>query len=382
VNGGARWQYGLALLGPPVLVALLLLLSAEAFLRVQRFGSPALLQPLQFMAPGWRETDCFQTGPNGELMTPDCVTRYKGVDVATNSAGLNDREVDESGSHFRVVVLGDSVTMAAGVEARAIYHARLEDELNDELGSSDFVEFYNYGRGGRTTLDQLTDLQDAATRWDLDAALVAVTPGNVWANLLDPASCDPSSPDPILDAEQLRFHASRVQAENPISKLLAVGERVTGLWIFHVPRDFFRSLTKRLNSEPGDGQRLAALEGLAIEKFRRCAERMRALAEAASIDLAWVVLWYRPDRRAEIVRRELEALGEPVATMTGISQNYSSIEEMTIYANEVHPNAAVNADFARELRSWLGEQGWIAKIEGAKRQRSGEIIQARGEVER
>ena len=135
---GGRWLRALALLAPPVVAGLVLLVSAEAFLRWQRVGADALMRPLDFMAPAWRDTDCFVEGPGGELMTPNCRMRYKGVRVETNAAGLNDRNVDEDRPHYRLLVMGDSVTMAAGVDVRAIYHAVLEDRLNGDLGSPDF----------------------------------------------------------------------------------------------------------------------------------------------------------------------------------------------------------------------------------------------------
>ena len=76
----------LALLTPPLVVGLVLLLAAETYLRWQRFGAAALTQPLSYMAPAWRDSDCFPKGPKGELMTPDCSMPYKGVTVQTNGA--------------------------------------------------------------------------------------------------------------------------------------------------------------------------------------------------------------------------------------------------------------------------------------------------------
>lgn len=368
----------LALLAPPVVVGLALLLASESFLRWQRFGVDGLTQPLLYMAPAWRDTDCFEKGPNQELMTPNCRMQYKGVAVETNSAGLNDREVDESRPHYRVVLLGDSVSMAAGVAPRDIYHAVLEERLNSDLGSPGFVEIYNYGRGGRSTVDEVADFQAALARWPLDAALVAVTPGNIWANLLNPTSCELDAPDQTLSDAQLQFYSKRVKGENFISNVLIVAERTTGLWSFHVPRDFFRSITQRLNTSDQDGDRIAALEDLAVAKFVSCSRRMRQIADEAGVQLAWIVLWYVPNRHAEIVRHELDQLGEPVTTTMGVHKQYASTEEMIIYPREVHPNAAVHRSFADELRPWLGEIGWIERIEAAHRERLGGIATAAG----
>jgi hypothetical protein len=295
---------------------------------------------------------------------------YKGASIVTNSAGLNDREVDESQPHFRIAMLGDSVTMAAGIEPREIYHAVLEERLNRELGSPGFVELYNHGRGGRSTVVEVTDLEAALERWPLDAALVAVTPGNIWANLLNPKSCLAGAPDEALSEAELAFYDQRVKGTNLASRIFHVAERETGLWAFNLPRDFFRSLTQRLVSSPDDGDRIAKLEARAVEKFRSCARRMRSVADAASVDLAWIVLWYRPDRHAERVRHELKQLGETVTTTMGVHEQFGSTDEMIIYPTEVHPNAAVNRSFVAELHPWLRQIGWLEKIEYAHRLRA------------
>ncbi len=91
----------------------------------------------------------------------ECRMRHQGVVVAVNSMGLNDREVDEAAPHYRVLVLGDSLTLAAGVEQADLYHSLVEAQYARDLGISEFVEFYNAGREGRTLARELRDLEQA-----------------------------------------------------------------------------------------------------------------------------------------------------------------------------------------------------------------------------
>lgn len=74
---------------------------------------------------------------------------YKGVLHQTNSAGFRGREygVAKPPGTFRIAVLGDSVTMGSGVDAKQTYSAMLERTLNATRDDYDY-EVLNFGVAG------------------------------------------------------------------------------------------------------------------------------------------------------------------------------------------------------------------------------------------
>ena len=64
-------------------------------------------------------------------LRPDLDTYFKTARVVTNSAGLRDRHYDleKPEGSYRIVVLGDSYTMAAGSDIEGAYHTRLDPLL-------------------------------------------------------------------------------------------------------------------------------------------------------------------------------------------------------------------------------------------------------------
>ena len=359
----ARIKAGLL---PPLLISLVFLAAVEGWLRWDRFGGDALTHPFAYMAPAWRDVDCFRPGPAGELMTPDCRMRYKGAGITTNGRGLHDREFDTTAPPYRVVVLGDSVSMAAGVEREETYHAVLENQINTDLGTPGFVEFENFGRGGRTTGKQIGDLETALQMGPVDAALLALTPGSLWGNLRDAAACQNAAGLPAIGDADLRFHEQVVRGLNPVSNALHWLEAKTGLWAFHVLQDPARRIALSLRTDKMSRERSLAIEERATALFRACAARLQHIAKREGIDLAWVVLWYQPSRHGEILETELRELGAVVLPTPILTGAFPDREAMVIYPGEVHPNAAVHRAFAGKLHSSLGDLGWFERAEKAQ----------------
>lgn len=377
-----RLAHGAAAVLPPLMLVLLGLLSVEAYLRVVRFGADGVLHPMSYMSPAFKVGTCMKPGPDGELMTPNCRMRYKGAVLATNSLGFNDREVDESRPHFRVAMLGDSVTMAAGVDGRDTFHALLEDQINDELGEEDFVEFYNYGRGGRSTALELADFARSLQLWPLDAALVGVVPNDLWDNVLRAETCAPGDPDFHLSEAERRYYDDSVRGRNLLARIMINVEVRVGLWLLDQGATQVRALSRRWLADPIDAARLQAMERRGVRAFRICAQQMRRLADEAGVELAWAVLWYRPDRQAEMLHEVLLELGEPVVSMKEIADEFDSRESLVIYRNETHPSAAVHRHYAVRLRDFLQELSWIDRIREAHALRVSQGRSATEEVRR
>lgn len=82
-------------------------------------------------------------------LKPNSNTYFKLERFTTNSQGLRDREypLTKPPGTFRVVVLGDSVTMPTGIALEDAWHSRLERRLSRESRELEY-EFLNFGVGG------------------------------------------------------------------------------------------------------------------------------------------------------------------------------------------------------------------------------------------
>lgn len=112
-------------------------------------------------------------------LKPNLKTFFKLVPFETNSRGLRDQEypIAKPGQTFRVVVIGDSFTMPAGVRAEESYHSILEGRLNQESDSLSY-EFINFGVGGYSLRQYSGVLKHRTLNYDPDLILIGFCPDN------------------------------------------------------------------------------------------------------------------------------------------------------------------------------------------------------------
>ncbi len=359
-----------AVLAPPVLVLAIAIAGLEGWLRVERFGAVALRRPLDYMTPKWRVSDCLKGDPVSGFMMPNCRVRQQGAVVAFNSMGLNDREVNEAAPHYRVLVLGDSLTVATGVE-QVDWPSFVEARYARDLGAPRFVEFYNAARAGRTLARELRDLDQALSRWPLDAVLVGLSPSDLWEGVQESDSCGPGHDELLLGRDDLRLYNRSVRGRNWLTRLVGDLEGVTGLWTVNRLRDLLRRLVRWRNQSEESQRRMLELERNAVAAFRLCARQLRAEADRAGLELAWAVVWYAPDRHGEILVDVLLALGEPVLSLMDVYRDVADPGVLAIYAGDSHPSAVSHHLFAERIYPWLGEIGWTKRIKAAHGERTG-----------
>jgi hypothetical protein len=349
---------------PLLVLGLSVLLALEASLRVARFGLAGVSRPLEHMAPRFPSGDCLESGPTGEPLRPNCSMHYKGARIETNALGLNDRGVEEERPHFRVAVVGDSFTMAAGVDPRRSYHALLEERISRDLGAPGFVELYNLGRGGRSTGDELRDFEWIQQRRELDGVLVALYRNDPWDNLRSGQTCRAGDEELQLSQDERAWYERHVVAQNPATSLAAWLERWTGLWIFDRLGDFFARAALRVRDRP-DPAAFAVLEEKSARLFGSCARAIRDRARASGIPILFVDLTYHPHPDSERMRREVEELGEPLLSMSHVHEAFEDPSELQIYPGDAHPSAEVHRLYAERLIAWLDELGWIGRMRAA-----------------
>jgi len=106
-------------------------------------------------------------------LRPGLDTVLKLAHLRTNSAGMADQERDlaKPQGAFRVAVIGDSYTMASGVEPEENYASRLEQELNRDLPGRR-VEFLNFGVAGYNVRNYASVIRERALRFKPDLILI------------------------------------------------------------------------------------------------------------------------------------------------------------------------------------------------------------------
>jgi len=102
--------------------------------------------------------------------------RLMGVDVATNSLGLRDKEygVVKPNHAYRILVLGDSLTLGWGVKQDDCYSKRLEVFLNKRLSAKTGLvyEVINSGVGNYNTVQEWTYFIEEGYQLDPDMIIL------------------------------------------------------------------------------------------------------------------------------------------------------------------------------------------------------------------
>ena len=153
-------------------------LFLEVFVRVYYF-SPLALSPyegnhlIHLLHSGY-----IKPSKNCEIiyeLKPNIDSSYKLKDFKTNSQGLRDKEysLEKPNNTYRVVVLGDSLTLPSGVEIDSAYHSILEEEFNKE-DSSKTYEFINFGVGGYKLNQYLSTLKYRGLDYNPDHVIVGI----------------------------------------------------------------------------------------------------------------------------------------------------------------------------------------------------------------
>jgi len=112
-------------------------------------------------------------------LLPNLRRSFKLVAFDTNSHGLRDREysLKKPDNTIRVAVVGDSYTMASGVEIEEAYHSLLERRLNENDRGRTY-EFINFGTGGYGLEHYTADLECRVEQWEPDLVLLGFSPRN------------------------------------------------------------------------------------------------------------------------------------------------------------------------------------------------------------
>jgi hypothetical protein len=113
-----------------------------------------------------------------KVMKPNAAVIAFGEELRTNDLGFRDRAAevpDKAPGEFRIVVLGDSFTVSAGVAFERIYTTKLERRLRERHPG---VKVLNLAVGGYNIEQYAHVLHEVGLRLEPDLVLVAVFPEN------------------------------------------------------------------------------------------------------------------------------------------------------------------------------------------------------------
>ena len=117
-----------------------------------------------------------------KVMKPNASITAWGSEVRTNQLGFRDSDSEvpaKSPSGYRVIVLGDSFTVSAGVDFDRTYPAQLESELNKRVPGT---EVLNLAVGGYNLIQEELVLNEVGLTLQPDMVLVAAFPFNDLSN--------------------------------------------------------------------------------------------------------------------------------------------------------------------------------------------------------
>jgi len=256
-------------------------------------------------------------------LKPNLDKLFKLARVRTSSAGLNDREytLEKPPGIYRVVVLGDSMTMASGVEREESWHAVLDERLNLESPSLRY-EFINFGVGGYHPGNYRAVLEHRAMGYDPDLVLIGFTPRNDHEF---PQFRRRFTPKPERNA----FFSS---------------------FIVDVAKNFYMgwregSLTRRF--PPLTEAQARALTSVLAAIKRRC--------EAARIPVVLLYLARHEDLRLASVQKVTDGLGIELIDTTPAFRDVP-FNDTKIFRTDGHPNAFAHRLFAETVYDHLGER--------------------------
>lgn len=267
--------------------------------------------------------------PRYKVMKPNASTVAWGEELRTNELGFRDAPVPpKRPGELRIIVLGDSFTVSAGVGFRQMWTRALEERLAKEYPGARVV---NLAVGGYNIMQYRMVLEEVGLRLQPDLVLVALFPDNDFS----------------LDTYQANHRVAsgqETEAAAPWHRELYVWRA----WLGRVEARVRRIFREERKSDPGGWEENAAALG-----------EIAAIARRENLPLAVALLphtWHFERQRALFARvgelcRRLELgcidLLEPFIARR--------LEEASLRLNvlDAHANGRYNAVVAEELKPYF-----------------------------
>lgn len=338
-----------------VLVCVPLWLAIGEFVfRAHFFGPDALANPTayspvsNFYMPGMVELS--DDPVLGFELTPGFSGRFKGTDLELNPQGFRDDPfvARSPGDGFRIVAVGDSITLGSGVVRSAIFSDRLEAILSTP---SRRVEVYNCSVAGMKVVQLARLAERAAEEWDPDLILLALRPTAVTDRLL---------PERVDWSEVLARNAETARAMAWLRRYGFVPN------LFAPPvRQIVRFIPGLERDMPEDARASSPVLDGALRSLSRLSRDGTPVVgvglRLVSVGPAGAPAQKRAHDQLAQAFREHDL--EFIDTFDAFPESYRPVD-FTIYPGDGHPNAAAHDRIARTIAAAL-EAGWSAQRGGA-----------------
>ena len=304
-----------------IALALLALTAVEAYLRLTIPGSS-------------RESiyEYTLSTKRYKVMKPNARVVAWGKELRTNELGFRDatpRLAPKRPGEFRIVVLGDSFTVSAGVDFSRIYTTLLEQRLKEKHPGARVI---NLAVGGYNVVQYAAVLEEVALGLEPDLVVVALYPENDFS----------------MDTYEENFRIASgdtAAAEVPWVQSLYTYRAYLG----KVVNRFGRKEAPKADRSKGWDENIGALRAIA----RTTAEHALPLAVIA-LPSTWALASQRPIFQ----RVEAECARLPNARCLTLLEPLiaSGIDEASLRLNalDAHPNEKYNAFVAEALAPFIG----------------------------
>jgi hypothetical protein len=340
---------------------LLLELSARVFL----FGWSGLIPDRINSVHGMLLTGFTKPSVEARLgyeLEPDVDGYFKLVPFRTNSRGLRDAEysIRKPANTFRVVVVGSSFALPAGVAIEDAFHSQLEEQLSRELAPVRF-EFINFAVGMYSPEQVLAMLELRALDYQPDLVLVTATRLSMPALPYAPGA-SPAKPVPRLAPDVVWG----VRPSYPILRSFLVPLIRARTGGDTVLREGAPGLLEKLyidlvggSGSPEESARMRP------QNSRRSSasvlERLAAIGEREKVPIVLARLDIEQTEESDVdrdVRERSRALGMHYLD-TREAFRARRARDFWIYELDPHPNAEAHQIFAEDLASFLRDNGLV-----------------------
>ena len=259
---------------------------------------------------------------SGELIEPDLPDKYY-VDYQFNAMGCRGRDypIPRSPEGTRILVLGDSLALGAGVHQADTLASQLEGLLNSgssEVEAQPEFEVINCGVGGYGTRDEAGFYENSAAKYQPDVVLLVMTPDD-----------DESWVEDIKRGEFDHLTKDRNQFIS---------------WSEHQEKLFQRS-------SPDYSESLQAIHDLQHSIQGRGA-RVAVVLFRNTQDQAWIPLLNQ-------ITQGLKDTTVPVLDLGPVLAESQSEEFLTVHENDKHPNEVAHKMAAGSVYAFLQQEGFF-----------------------
>lgn len=272
-----------------------------------------------------------------KVMKPNASIVAWGSELRTNDLGFRDVRASvpaKAPGEYRIVVLGDSMTVSAGVDFAEVYTSRLEERLRR---SHPGVRVVNLGVGGYNLLQYALVLEEVGLALQPDLVVIGLVADNDFA----------------LDTYEGNYRVASGQEPPP-----QPGWQES----IYVYRAYLGKAVARLERLLGGKRDEGASSSSAEEAWRRNEAALEAILERArsrGIPVAGVVLpqnWDYARQRAAFARVLAVCRAHGLACLDLLERFLARGMEpraLRLNALDSHPNAKYNAAVAEELAAFL-----------------------------